>query len=230
MGFVTFQVLDGLEKGRVFHLPTPFTIGREDENLIRLNDERVSRFHAKVQEDNGRIILTDLDSTNGTRVNGHPVQMRVLQYGDQLALGRSLLIFGSPEELAQRCKESLNRGGRTPVREHQTIAISDSQLGAASDAEIDFEPPVEAFDEDSDELFPNGPPELPCGLRPLQAAQISDLLAYFHREIAQVVLAAQEENSDGIAPMRVDFLTWQRLLKLEMSLANYLRQIADPNC
>ena len=42
---VTFQVLEGVDKGRVFReLPIPVTIGREEGNLLRLNDERISRF------------------------------------------------------------------------------------------------------------------------------------------------------------------------------------------
>src|SRR3954467_6611810 len=111
MASVTFQVINGFEKGHVLqNLSTPVTIGREDENSIRLNDERVSRFHAKVQEDGGRVILTDLDSTNGTRVNGHPIQMRILQFGDQVSLGRSLLVFGSTEQLSERQSELRRRG------------------------------------------------------------------------------------------------------------------------
>src|SRR5205085_329476 len=103
MTTVTFQVLDGVDKGRVFRdLATPLTIGREEGNLLRLNDERVSRFHAKVQQDNGDIVLTDLESTNGTRVNGHVVQIRRLRLGDRISLGRSLLLFGSNEEIAAR--------------------------------------------------------------------------------------------------------------------------------
>ena len=55
----------------MFHnLATPITIGREEGNLVQLNDERISRFHVKIQEDDGRLVVTDLDSTNGTRVNG----------------------------------------------------------------------------------------------------------------------------------------------------------------
>src|SRR4051794_35698773 len=100
---VTFQVLEGVDKGRVFRdLPTPVTIGREEGNLLRLNDERVSRFHAKVQLDNSDIILTDLESTNGTRVNGTVVQIRRLRHGDRIAVGRSLLLFGSNQEIAAR--------------------------------------------------------------------------------------------------------------------------------
>ena len=56
MAEVTFQVLEGMERGRIFALiETPFTIGREEDNAIQLNDERVSRFHLKIQEDDGRI-------------------------------------------------------------------------------------------------------------------------------------------------------------------------------
>src|SRR5215813_1001256 len=100
---VTFQVLEGIDKGRVFRdLSVPVTIGREEGNMLRLNDERVSRFHAKVQLDGGDVILTDLDSTNGTRVNGSPVQIRRLKPGDQVAMGRSVLLFGSHAEIGQR--------------------------------------------------------------------------------------------------------------------------------
>src|SRR2546428_12670765 len=103
MPLVTFQVLEGIDKGRVFReMATPVTIGREEGNGLRLNDERVSRFHAKVQQDGDHVILTDLESTNGTRVNGSVVQIRRLPHGDRVCLGRSLLLFGSNEEIAAR--------------------------------------------------------------------------------------------------------------------------------
>src|ERR1700676_1142768 len=103
MNTVTLQVLEGVDKGRVFRdLPTPLTIGREEGNVLRLNDERVSRFHAKIQLDNGDIILTDLESTNGTRVNGNVVQIRRLRPGDRVCVGRSMLLFGSNEEISAR--------------------------------------------------------------------------------------------------------------------------------
>src|SRR5437764_7736541 len=100
---VTFQVLEGIDKGRVFRgLQTPVTIGREEGNVLRLNDERVSRFHAKIQFDNNEVIITDLESTNGTRVNGNVIQIRRLRPGDRIGVGRSLLLFGSDAEIAAR--------------------------------------------------------------------------------------------------------------------------------
>src|ERR1700687_935220 len=103
MAKVNLQIRGGINKGRIFpSLAPPLPIGREEGNLLRLNDERVSRFHAKVQQDNDDIILTDLDSTNGTRVNGHVVQIRRLRIGDRIYLGRTHLLFGSSEEIAAR--------------------------------------------------------------------------------------------------------------------------------
>ena len=104
MRTVTFQILDGVDKGRVFRdLAIPVTIGREEGNLLRLNDERVSRFHAKIQFDGGDVIITDLDSTNGTRVNGSPVQIRRLQPGAVRAR-----LFGQLPGGAQRQRDPVD--------------------------------------------------------------------------------------------------------------------------
>ena len=116
MTTVTFLVLEGVDKGRVFRdLPVPVTIGREEGNVLRLNDERVSRYHAKIQFDEGDTILTDLDSTNGTRVNGGTVQIRRLRAGDQLSIGRTMLLYGTMEEIEARrasySKASAGAGG-----------------------------------------------------------------------------------------------------------------------
>src|SRR6185436_4185482 len=115
MAVVTFQVLEGIDKGRIFRqMPTPVTIGREEGNVLRLNDERVSRFHAKVQFDNNEVIITDLESTNGTRVNGAVVQIRRLRPGDRIAVGRSLLLFGSDKEIRERMESLAAAGAASP--------------------------------------------------------------------------------------------------------------------
>ena len=65
---VTLRVLDGADRGRVFEdFNAPITIGREEGNSIQLNDERISRFHLKIQVDHEDLVLTDLESTNGTK-------------------------------------------------------------------------------------------------------------------------------------------------------------------
>ena len=115
MAFVTLRILDGADRGRTFEdLPTPVTVGREEGNSIQLNDERVSRFHLKIQEDRDKVVLTDLESTNGTKVNGEEIQLRILRYGDLIAVGRSILLFGSREQIAARMARLRGNGFREP--------------------------------------------------------------------------------------------------------------------
>src|SRR5438093_12283249 len=103
MSGITLRVLDGADRGRIFEeLPAPVTIGREEGNTIQLNDERVSRYHVKIQEDHDRLVITDLESTNGTKVNNDDVQLRILRFGDMIQLGRSVLLFGAREQIADR--------------------------------------------------------------------------------------------------------------------------------
>src|SRR5262245_25144396 len=213
MALVTIQLIEGLERGQVFaDLPTPVTIGREDDNIIQLNDERVSRFHAKIQEDGGKAILTDLDSTNGTRVNGHPVQMRVLQPGDQVAIGRCLLVFGSPEEIQERNAQFKPPARGASSASNQTIAasIDDFREDPSTSHSGGVGDPLAAGGEaDQLKLFPEGAPEAPVGLRPLQRAQISDFLAYVHEQIRIVLQTAYEDTSqyspDASQTMCVDW-------------------------
>lgn len=227
---ITIQVLEGFERGRVFaDLPTPVTIGREEDNTIQLNDERVSRFHVKIQEDGGRVILTDLESTNGTRINGHPVQMRVLQFGDQLSIGRSILVYGSVGEIDGQTRGTPVAGLRgretdDPTPGRRTVSGPEEGEDDADDAQRSE---MMGGDE-AQELFPKGPPEIPVGLKMAQMAQLSDILAYIHDQMALVVDMAVEDRQGNVSYMRVDRDHWQRLLKLEMQLASYLRQIVDP--
>ncbi len=232
MAFVTFQILEGLERGQVFtELPTPLTIGREDDNAIQLNDERVSRFHTKVQEDGDRIILTDLESTNGTRINGHPVQMRVLQPGDHLSIGRCLLVFGSREEIEARMEHE--RIDQTQSGLDNPTLLSPEGSSDELDATPEYSVDVVAYDDDEvGELFPNGPPEIPIELSLVQQAQFSDVLAYVHDCIQSMIQAAQENRDSDDAKansMTVDWETWQKLLHVELQLAVYLRKAADPD-
>ena len=78
----------------------PARIGRSAQNAIRLNDDRVSRRHCLLSMRDDKVTLTDLGSHNGTKVNGHFVTERVLQDGDQLVVGNTMLIFRGRDEAA----------------------------------------------------------------------------------------------------------------------------------
>jgi hypothetical protein len=223
---ITLQVLDGIDKGRLFRdLPVPVTIGREEGNLLRLNDDRVSRFHAKIQFDNGDIIITDLDSTNGTRVNGNPVQIRRLRAGDQIALGRSTLLFGSHHEINRRASDlhtpPISPGIMVPL--DRTLSGPDEDPGANIDLEVrgtQVEPaPWVARDRD----LPPMPDQMPPG----HVARIAEIFDYLHHGLASALENIQG-NDEG-THVRLPFVEWQKIQAVEALLARYLRAAAEPD-
>ncbi|MEV7320621.1 FHA domain-containing protein [Streptomyces sp. NPDC093970] len=81
--------LEGLLAGeRIPVLDTRVTFGRNSENTVVISSLSVSRFHAEIvfDEDKG-YVLRDLESSNGTLVNGEEVESRLLQPGDEISLG-----------------------------------------------------------------------------------------------------------------------------------------------
>jgi len=61
-----------------------------------------------------------------------------------------------------------------------------------------------------------------------QSAQLTDLLAYLHRELSDVLEAAVEDRHAGTRAMQLDRTDWQRLQLLQMQLGHYMRQITEP--
>ncbi len=71
----------------------PLVIGRLPECNVVLSDSNVSRRHAEVRRKEDGVFVTDLGSTNGTRVNGVPVREQLLASGDEISVGTTRLIF-----------------------------------------------------------------------------------------------------------------------------------------
>jgi hypothetical protein len=71
---------------------TLLTIGRAADNGLSLDDSRVSRHHARLRARHGMLVLTDLDSTNGVRVNGVRVAEVALGVGDRIEIGDTVLV------------------------------------------------------------------------------------------------------------------------------------------
>jgi hypothetical protein len=69
------------------------TIGRMADCDIVLDDKGASRRHAQIRTQDGTTTLTDLGSTNGTRLNGERVGSRALQDGDRITVGTTVIEF-----------------------------------------------------------------------------------------------------------------------------------------
>jgi pSer/pThr/pTyr-binding forkhead associated (FHA) protein len=217
---ITIRVLDGADRGRVFqNLNPPITIGREEGNTIQLNDERISRYHVKIQEDHNRLVITDLESTNGTKVNNEDVQLRILRFGDMIQLGRSVLLFGSREQIAQRLS-------RLRTDDGEATADPDQLDKAAQISSLDFEL---NWSEDADlqaTIHSLEPPELPERLTPGQAAQLAELLEFLHLRLRNFIGNARADNKSN--KVVLDLRQWQALIDLQARLAEYLREVGEP--
>jgi pSer/pThr/pTyr-binding forkhead associated (FHA) protein len=222
MALITLRVLDGADRGRVFDdVPTPITIGREEGNTIQLNDERISRFHLKIQEDRDKVVLTDLESTNGTKVNGEDIQLRILRFGDMIALGRSVLLFGKREQIAERLatlKRDADGSG--------TIGKEESLLLGKASGSGDFDLNIDKNADLQNTLYALEPPELPQRLSPAQAAQLSELIEYLHIRIRELLASVKMKSPAERVTLELE--QWQNLLDLQAQLADYLREIGEP--
>jgi pSer/pThr/pTyr-binding forkhead associated (FHA) protein len=219
----SLRVLDGADRGRVYeNLVPPITLGREEGNTIQLNDERVSRYHVKIQEDHDKLVLTDLESTNGTKVNGEDVQLRILRYGDMIALGRSVLLFGARDQIAARLAE-LRGEPEGDLTKHPGESKSGSSRASPP---LDFELSWSHREDIPSTMHLLEPPDLPERLGPGQAAQLSELLEYLHLRIRRLLQTV--ESDEKAERITLDARRWQDLLDLQARLAEYIREIGEP--
>ena len=94
----------------------PLRIGRAPECEVVLKDNRVSRRHARLAPRDGVLILTDLGSTNGTRVNGHRVTEVVLGAGDRVQIGETSLFIETGAAAAADARAEADTGAGANAR------------------------------------------------------------------------------------------------------------------
>ncbi|MDJ0764185.1 MAG: GGDEF domain-containing protein [Myxococcota bacterium] len=107
-------------------------IGRSPECDIQLADDCVSRMHCRVIANRDSVIVSDLNSTNGTYLNGTAVSARPLRDGDRIKVGRSIFKYLSGDNIEHAYHEEIYR-----------LKTTDGLTGAANkryfDEEIDRE-------------------------------------------------------------------------------------------
>ena len=86
-------VISGPSFGEMYKLKGErSTLGRGDRTDIRVLDDGVSREHAAIERDGGKMVLVDLDSTNGTFCNGARVTRHDLTDGDKISIGATTIL------------------------------------------------------------------------------------------------------------------------------------------
>jgi len=90
-------------------------LGRAIEADVRVNDSKVSRLQAKItsifdpESNRADFVLTDLDSRNGTFLNGRRIQESVLQNGDKIMIGEHILRFEFLDEIDREYQRQIHR-------------------------------------------------------------------------------------------------------------------------
>ncbi|HEY2251951.1 MAG TPA: ATP-binding protein [Planctomycetaceae bacterium] len=94
MSHATLLVIQGVDQGARFEIDAPEVgLGRGVHNGIRIHDTEVSRAHARIVQVNGKYQLNDLHSSNGTFINGMQINSRELAPGDEIQLGRTVMLY-----------------------------------------------------------------------------------------------------------------------------------------
>ncbi|MGE0548929.1 MAG: diguanylate cyclase [Kofleriaceae bacterium] len=102
--------ITGSASGTVFRLPSARSlIGRANECAIRITDDGISRKHAAIWSDGEAMWIADLESRNGTYLNGQRVtSATLLRDGDKIQVGRTTVLrFGYHDELDEAFHENL---------------------------------------------------------------------------------------------------------------------------
>ena len=168
----------------------------------------------KIQRDNDRLVLTDLDSTNGTKVNGVECQLKILRHGDLIAVGRSLMLLGSEEQIAARLA-AMGTDGPTANRE---MSSSDSSMA------VELQGPTSPIPAEMMQI--RELPSIPADLTPGQKAQICEVLDYLQERLHRLIDSAK--NDEAKQEVTLQLGAWHRLLDTQAELSEMARHIADP--
>ena len=120
-------VIGGARVGELHKLSAARTVvGRSPDAQIRLGDTGISRAHAELVVDGGRVSVHDLGSTNGTFLNGVRAETRALADGDKLTFGgATLLVFTHQDGIEQDYQRgrflATVRDGATPALKREVF-------------------------------------------------------------------------------------------------------------
>jgi transcriptional regulator with GAF, ATPase, and Fis domain/pSer/pThr/pTyr-binding forkhead associated (FHA) protein len=131
-------VVSGTNKGTVARLnQDEMIIGRDATNGLFLSEEAVSRKHCAIQSKDGVYRIIDLNSRNGTFVNGIPVREKILQHGNTIRLGYTVLVFLVEEDEAQtpsnQLAESEDEPALPPAGRTMVLSPADRRLALGAE-------------------------------------------------------------------------------------------------
>jgi transcriptional regulator with GAF, ATPase, and Fis domain len=138
-GVMRLRIDTGREAGKQVIVEGRLVIGRGEDCSLRILDEGASRCHAEIVAEGGRVRLRDLDSSNGTYLNGKRVSQAALCDGDLVRIGGTEMIFlAVPEGQRETVLESApEEDGATTLE--STLDLAEADLLRAEPTREDLE-------------------------------------------------------------------------------------------
>jgi diguanylate cyclase (GGDEF)-like protein len=129
-------VIAGPNVGEMFKIDATQDIGRGREAGVSLTDTEISRLHARLVVEGGQIFVQDLESTNGTFVNGEPVRRQLLADGDKIQVGTTTILkFSYHDELDSEFQRKMYDAA---LRDGLTGAYNKKYFSERLDAEVAY--------------------------------------------------------------------------------------------
>jgi general secretion pathway protein E len=114
---------------------TPVTIGRHATNVLAITDGMASRFHCVIEKVPEGFRVRDLDSRNGTMLNGTPVKVALILAGDTVQVGSTSMKLVAPQQGRTPPKTSDRISDQMDLEIDETVAAGDPETALAHIAE-----------------------------------------------------------------------------------------------
>ena len=139
------SIKEGPDSGKVYEVAQAAILGRLDTSDIPVKDGKASREHAKIYKQGEQFAIVDLNSSNGTFVNGEKITKRILKNGDEIAIGTVRLVFELPEPQEKKkapARKGLDEAFETKKADGKPAAPA-AAGGKASDVVLKSHQPIQ---------------------------------------------------------------------------------------
>ena len=135
------MIKEGPGTGSEYQVAQAVILGRLDSSDIPVKDTKASREHAKIYKQGDRFAIVDLNSSNGTFVNGARITKHLLEPGDEIEIGTVRLRFEDPEAMA--AAEAAKQAKRRSIEEAFDTASSKPAAGKADEIVMRGHQPIQ---------------------------------------------------------------------------------------
>ena len=139
---ITAAVIEGPDLGLAFALPSrPVVLGKGEAADVRLSDSAVSGRHLELRLEQGEVVATDLNSTNGSFIGTMRLTSGPLSFGSVIKIGRTRLLIRHSPVLVEKATvgtESLGSGDQNSLRSTPSFSYKEARAECLGDFERSF--------------------------------------------------------------------------------------------